>query len=144
MAEKRRRCWVGPSVSVICHTPDRPGGQSKLFFNLAGEELKAFSSLLGCLSSSGAQLKLGFQRRCVHITVPEAHGALSVPHSPSWACRARTFMVSLSGFPALTHPLVATASAFFLQPATPQALSFLRATRHVIPSARDLSFHTGF
>lgn len=135
---------MGPSVSVICHTPDCPGGQSKLFFHLAGEKLKSrpFSASWGVLAAQ--EHNWGFKAGMSTSLSQRLMGHLSVPHTPSWACRARMFMVFPSRFPAPPQPHITPASASFLGPATSQTPSCLRATRHVILSAWDLSFLTCF
>lgn len=120
---------MGQSVSVICHTSDCPGGQSKLFFDLAGEELKSrpLAASWGALAAQEHNSNWGFKAGVSTSLSQRLMGHLSVPHTPSWACRARMFMVSLSRFPAPSQLLIAPASASSLGPATSQTPSCLRA-----------------
>lgn len=99
---------MGPSVSVICHTPDCPGGQSKLFFNLAGEEeLKSrpLAASWGVLAAKEHNSNRGFKAGVYTSLSQRLLGHLSVPHTPSWAYRARMLTVSLSCSPTPPHNL---------------------------------------
>lgn len=95
--------------------PDCPRGQSKRFCNHAGKELKSrpLAASWG-VSSSGAELELASQSRCVHVTVPEAHGTLECTTYPFLGLQSKEvhgipFQVSCS-----TQPLVHCSSLSLL------------------------------
>lgn len=135
---------MGQSVSVICHTSDCPGGQSKLFFDLAGEELKSRPLAASWGALAAQEHELGFQSRCEHITVPEAHGALECTTHPFLGLQSQDvhcipFQVSCS------IPTPHCSSLSLLSGTCDIPNPFLpKSTRHVILSAWDLSFLTCF